>query len=78
MTMNIALKGSDITNGVDRKKADTLANRVARMARSRAVAAWNPSCRVSLEVFADHTYNDIYDVAFLKAITKQKVKKLNY
>lgn len=78
MTMQIALEGIDTSNGVDRKKADAVAQRIARSARTKAVATWNPTCAVGKEMYADIAFKLTYEVAFVKAIAKQLAKKHGY
>lgn len=78
MTMHIALTGSDASNGVDRKKADAIATKVARAAHSKALVTWDPRNEYSREMFADRAYAAAYEEAFLKAIVKQKTIRRNY
>lgn len=78
MTVHIALNGNDTSGEINRKKAHEIAKRIANAARTKALAAWNPSTNRSQEVFADCAYSVAYEIAFVKAIAKQKMKKILY
>jgi hypothetical protein len=78
MTMQIALESIDTSDWVDRRKADAVAQRVARSARTKATATWNPTCVVSREMYADIAFKLTYEVAFVKSIVKQKAKRYGY
>jgi hypothetical protein len=78
MTIVIALEDDEIFGGIDRKKADALARRIARTARAKAIVTWNPTCMVGKEMYADIAYKLTYEVAFVKAIAKQKGKRFGF
>jgi hypothetical protein len=78
MTILIALEDDGTFGGIDRKKADALARRVAKAARTKAIFTWNPTCMVGKEMYADIAYKLTYEVAFVKAIAKQKGKRFGF
>jgi hypothetical protein len=78
MTILIALDDDAGFGGVDRKKADALARRLARAARAKAMVIWNPACVVGREMYADIAYKLTYEVAFVKAMARQKGRKFGY
>jgi hypothetical protein len=78
MTMQLSLRGNDTSNGVDRKKADAVATRVARAAQAKALAEWDPRNEYSRETFAARAYAAAYEAAFLKAVAKQRTLRINY
>jgi hypothetical protein len=82
MLMNTAMKGSNTTIGVDRKKADTIARRIAKAARTRAIELWSQGQYRdffrSEQEFVDFAYDYSYKTALRKAIAKQKARKSGY
>jgi hypothetical protein len=77
MTMSIALS-EEAGCGIDRKRANAIAERVARWARLRADAVWSPAHILSREFFTQCAYTYAYEVAFVKAIAKQKALIAGY
>ena len=78
MTMSIAISSEEIAAGIDRKRANDIAERVARWVQIRANAAWTPSNLLTREFFTQCAYNYAYEVAFVKAIAKQKAMLMGY
>jgi rhamnogalacturonyl hydrolase YesR len=75
MLMHGSPNRSDINNPVDRKKADTVARRVARAERTKAITAWHEGkyrdffhC---VEQLAEFAYDYSYKSALKKAIARQ-------
>ncbi len=82
MLMQMTFKGSDTAFGVDRRKAETVARRVAKAARTRAIAMWNQGKYRdffrSVEEIADFAYDFAYKTALRKTIARQKARKSGY
>ncbi|MBK8162909.1 MAG: hypothetical protein IPK65_07140 [Gammaproteobacteria bacterium] len=82
MLMHKTLKDGETSDGVDQKKAETIARRVARSARNRAVVAWSQGKYRDLfqseQVFLDFAYDYTYKMALRKTLARQKARSSGY
>jgi hypothetical protein len=82
MLMQRVLRISATPNGVDHRKAETIARRVAKAAHAKAVIAWDRGQYRDLfrsrQEFLDFAYEYTYRTALRRTLARQKARLAGY